>query len=450
MKVVRQDIDALNALLKVEIAPADYEAKVKQELDKYRKTAKIPGFRPGTVPMSLVQKQYGKAVLAEELNKMVNKSLYDFIQENKISILGNPIPKEGSEVVGDFENPSTFEFEYEIGLSPEVKVNLSAKNKFDYNTVKIDEELVGKQIDDLRRRYGKLVSSDAVSGNDMILAQFVELNDDETIKEGGILHSSTISVEFVEDKATKKALTGLKVGDKVVVDPAKVSRGGKDTAAMLGIKPEQLDTTSNKFQMTVNEIKKIELAELDQDLFNKLFGEGAVSSEKELKARISEDLKNMFTNDSDRLLTKFVYEDLMKNTEVALPDAFMKRWIKLSNEKPITEEQIEADYNAYSDNLKWQLIQGEIFKANEIKLDNQEVIEFTKGLLVNNYAQYGIPAPADDELTKSAMQVLQNKDEVTRIYDMLAESKLTQFFKSTVKLNEKEISYDDFIALANA
>jgi trigger factor len=450
MKVVRQDIDALNALLKVEIAPADYEAKVKQELDKYRKTAKIPGFRPGTVPMSLVQKQYGKAVLAEELNKMVNKSLYDFIQENKISILGNPIPKEGSEVVGDFENPSTFEFEYEIGLSPEVKVNLSAKNKFDYNTVKIDEELVGKQIDDLRRRYGKLVSSDAVSGNDMILAQFVELNDDETIKEGGILHSSTISVEFVEDKATKKALTGLKVGDKVVVDPAKVSRGGKDTAAMLGIKPEQLDTTSNKFQMTVNEIKKIELAELDQDLFNKLFGEGAVSSEKELKARISEDLKNMFTNDSDRLLTKFVYEDLMKNTEVALPDAFMKRWIKLSNEKPITEEQIEADYNAYSDNLKWQLIQGEIFKANEIKLDNQEVIEFTKGLLVNNYAQYGIPAPADDELTKSAMQVLQNKDEVNRIYDMLAESKLTQFFKSTVKLNEKEISYDDFIALANA
>ncbi|NGF76323.1 trigger factor [Fluviicola sp. SGL-29] len=450
MKVVREDIDALNAVLKVEVAPADYETAVKQELDKYRKTAKIPGFRPGTVPFSLVKKQYGKAVLAEELNKLVNKSLYDFIQENKISILGNPIPKEGTDVKGDFDNPSTFEFEYEIGLSPEVKVNLSAKNKFEYNKVKVDDELIGKQIDDLRRRYGKLGTAEKTSDTDMILGQFVELNEDGSIKEGGILNSSTISVEFVEDKATKKSLTGLKVGDKIVVDPAKVSRGERDTAAMLGIKPEQLNAISDKFQITVNEIKRIELAEMNEELFNKLFGEGVVKTEAELKERIAEDLKNMFVNDSDRLLTKFVYQDLMKNTEVQLPDAFMKRWIKLSNEKPITDEQIEADYDSYSDNLKWQLIQGEIFKSNDIKLDNEEVIEFTKGLLVNNYAQYGIPAPADDELTKSAMQVLQNKDEVNRIYDMLAESKLTKFFKDTVKLNEKEISYDDFVALANS
>lgn len=450
MKVVREDIDALNALLKVEVAPADYETKVKQELEKYRKTAKIPGFRPGAVPLSLIQKQYGKAVLAEELNKLVNKSLYDFIQENKISILGNPIPKEGTDVKGDFDNPSTFEFEYEIGLTPEFKVELSSKNKFDYNKVKVDSELIGKQISDLRRRYGKLSTADKTSDTDMILGQFVELNEDESIKEGGILHSSTISVEFVEDKATKKALTGLKAGDKVVVDPSKVSRGEKDTAAMLGIKPEQLGVISNKFQMTVNEIKRIELAELNEELFDKLFGEGVVKTEKELEERIAEDLKNMFANDSDRLLTKFVYEDLMKNTKVQLPDAFMKRWIKLSNEKPVTEEQIEAEYGSYSDSLKWQLIQGEIFRSNEIKLDNEEVIDYTKGLLVSNYAQYGIPAPEDAELTKSAMEVLQNKDEVNRIYDMLAESKLTKYFKDTVKLNEKEIPYDDFVALANS
>lgn len=450
MKVVREDIDALNALLKIEITPADYEAKVKQELEKYRKTAKIPGFRPGAVPASLIKKQYGKAVLAEEMNKLVNKSLYDFIQDNKISILGNPIPKEGSDSTGDFDNPADFTFEYEIGLTPEIKVNLSSKNKFDYNRVKIDDELIGKQISDLRRRYGKIGSADKTNDSDMILAQFVELNEDESIKEGGILNSSTISIEFVEDKATKKALTGLSVGDKVVVDPAKVSRGGKDTAAMLGIKPEQLDAISGKFQITVNEIKRIDLAELNQELFDKLFGEGAVSSEKELKERIAEDLKGMFVNDSDRLLTKFVYEDLMKNTEVPLPDAFMKRWIKLSNDKPISDEQIEAEYGSYSDSLKWQLIQGEIFRSNEIKLDNEEVINYTKGLLVSNYAQYGIPAPSDDELTKSAMQVLQNKDEVNRIYDMLAEAKLTQYFKETVKLNEKEIAYDDFVALANS
>ncbi len=419
-------------------------------MEKYRKTAKIPGFRPGAVPVALIKKQYGRGVLAEEMNKLVNKSLYDYIQENKVSILGNPIPKEGSDSTGDFDNPADFTFEYEIGLTPEFKVNLSSKNKFDYNRVKIDDELIGKQISDLRRRYGKLGSAEQTSDSDMILGQFVELNEDESIKEGGILHSSTISVEFVEDKATKKALTGLKVGDKVVVDPAKVSRGGKDTAAMLGIKPEQLNAISGKFQITVNEIKRIDLAELNQELFDKLFGEGAVSSEKELKERIAEDLKGMFVNDSDRLLTKFVYEDLMKNTEVPLPDAFMKRWIKLSNDKPISDEQIEAEYGSYSDSLKWQLIQGEIFKSNDIKLDNEEVINYTKGLLVSNYAQYGIPAPADAELTKSAMEVLQNKDEVNRIYDMLAEAKLTQYFKDTVKLNEKEIAYDDFVALANS
>ncbi len=450
MKVVREDIDALNAVLKVEVAPSDYESNVNKELERYRKTAKIPGFRPGNVPASLVKKQYGKAVLADELNKLVNNSLYEYIQENKISILGNPIPKEGSDVKGDFDNPSTFEFEYEIGLTPEIKINLSSKDKYDYNKVKVDDDLIGKQISDLRRRYGKLSSVEETNDTDMILGQFVELNEDGSIKEGGIMHSSTISVEFVEDKATKKSLTGIKVGDKVVVDPAKVSRGENDMAAMLGVKPAQLKDLSSKFQLKVNEIKRIELAELNEELFDKLFGEGVVKTEAELKARIAEDLSGMFVNDQDRLFTKFVYEDLMKKTEVNLPDAFMKRWIKLSNEKPVTDEEIEAEYGSYAEGLKWQLIQGEIFKANEIKLDQEEVINFTKGLIVNNYAQYGIPAPEDAELTKNALEVLKNKDEVNRIYDMLAESKLITYFKETVKLNEKEISYDDFVALANA
>lgn len=450
MKVVREDIDALNAVLKVEVAPSDYESNVNKELERYRKTAKIPGFRPGNVPASLVKKQYGKAVLADELNKLVNNSLYEYIQENKISILGNPIPKEGSDVKGDFDNPSTFEFEYEIGLTPEIKINLSSKDKYDYNKVKVDDDLIGKQISDLRRRYGKLSSVEETNDTDMILGQFVELNEDGSIKEGGIMHSSTISVEFVEDKATKKSLTGIKVGDKVVVDPAKVSRGENDMAAMLGVKPAQLKDLSSKFQLKVNEIKRIELAELNEELFDKLFGEGVVKTEAELKARIAEDLSGMFVNDQDRLFTKFVYEDLMKKTEVNLPDAFMKRWIKLSNEKPVTDEEIEAEYGSYAEGLKWQLIQGEIFRANEIKLDQEEVINFTKGLIVNNYAQYGIPAPEDAELTKNALEVLKNKDEVNRIYDMLAESKLITYFKETVKLNEKEISYDDFVALANA
>lgn len=449
MNVIRQDIDALNAVLKVKILPEDYQKKVGNILDKHRKTAKVPGFRPGHVPMAMIQKQYGKAVLIEELNKLVNDSLYKFINENKIEILGNPIPREGVEVIGSFDKPDVFDFEYVIGLSPKFEIPLSSKSKYDYVKVKIDNALLDKQIDDLRRRYGKLISVDNVGDRDMILGQFVELNNDDSIKAGGILHSSTISMEYVEDKKTKSELIGKAKSDKVILNPTLVSKGGKDTAALLGIKEEELVNVSDKFQMTITEIKRMELAELNQDLYDKLFGPGIVSSDKELRDRISSDMSGMFANDSDRLLTRDIFNDLLEKTKVDLPNEFLKRWIKLSNENPVTDEQIESDFANYSKSLKWQLIQGDIFKTNEIKLDNQEVIDFTKGLLINNYAQYGIPAPEDQELTASAMQVLQNREEATRVYDMLAEQKLTQFFKSTVKLIEKEVSYDAFVEMAS-
>ena len=448
MNVIRQDVDALNAVLKITIAPEDYQKKVSAILDKHRKTAKIPGFRPGHVPMGMIQKQYGKAVLIEELNKVVNDTLSNYIRENKIEILGNPIPKEGVEVIGSFEKPEIFEFEYEIGLTPKIEVPLSSKSKYDYIKVKIDKDLVDKQIDDLRRRYGKLLSVDSIEDRDMILAQFVELKEDGSILEGGILHSSTISMEYVVDDKVKKELLGKVKNDKVVVKPSTVSRGDKDTAAMLGIKEEELSTISDKFQMTVNEIKRMELAEMNQELFDKLFGPGAITSDKELRERISVDMAGMFSGDSDRLLTREIFNDLIDKTKVDLPNRFLKRWIKLSQETPITDEQIDLEFDNYLKNLKWQLIQGTIFRENKIGLDNQEVIEFTKSLLISNFAQYGIPAPEEKELLASAMQVLQNREEANRVYDMLAEQKLTQYFKTTVKLNEKEVSYDKFVEMA--
>jgi trigger factor len=448
MDVIREDIDALNAILKVKVSPEDYASEVKKTLEKHRKTAKTPGFRPGHVPMGLIQKQYGKGVLSDELNRVVNKSLQGYIAENKIEILGNPIPQGDTGFEGDFDNPADFEFTYEIGLAPAVKVGLTAKSKFEYIKVKVDKKLIDKQIEDLQRRYGKLVSGDAVGERDMILAQFVELNDDESIKEGGILHTSTISMEFVSDAKVKKELTGKKVGDKAIVSPGSVSKGGADTAAMLGVTELDLPNISEKFQMTVNEIKVMELADLGPELYDKLFGPGTVKDEKALRERVKSDLDGMFVNDSDRMLTRAVYDSLLEKTELELPDAFLKRWIKMSNEKEISDEQIATEYAGYAKGLKWQLIQSEIFKANEIKLENEEVINFTKGLLVSNYAQYGMPAPEDAELTKSAMEVLQNQEEANRVYDMLAEQKLTKYFKATVKLSEKEVSYDEFAELA--
>lgn len=449
MNVIRQDIDALNAQLKVVVSPEDYQNKVKASLEKYRKTAKIPGFRPGHVPAGLIQKQFGKSVLAEELNKIVNDALYNYLGENKVDILGNPIPNEQDEVKGDFDKPDTFEFTYDIGIAPEVQVNLDNKSKFDYVKIKVDKDLVDKQLEDLLRRYGKMTSAEMVEEKDLLMAQFVELNEDETIKEGGILHSSTISVEFIKDEPTKKSLLGKVVADKVIVDPTKVSRGGKDTAAMLGIKEDQMADISSKFQITINEIKRMELAEMNDEFFLKLYN-GEVNSEEEMRQRIAADLENMFVQDSDRLLTRSVYESLIENTKIDLPNEFMKRWIRLSNEKPITPEEVEEHYPSYAKNLKWQLIQGNIFKTNNIRLDNTEVIEYTKALLANNYAQYGIPAPEDEELTQSAMDVLKNREESNRIFDMMAEQKLMMHFKNTVSLNEKHVSYDEFVEMANA
>ena len=449
MIVTRENVDALNATLKVQVKPEDYKDKVKAILEKQRKEARIKGFRPGHVPMSLIEKQFGKSALADVLNNIVNDSLHNYINENKIEILGNPIPSETIEVQGDFNNPSDFEFTYDIGLSPEVEVKVDGRSKYEYVKVKVDEELINKQIDDLRRRYGKLGAAEKIEDKDLVLAQFVELNEDDSIKEGGIMHSSTISMEFVEDKKVKKELTGKKVGDKLTVDPLKVSRGGKDTAAMLGIKEEELANIGEKFQITINEIKRMELAELNQELFDRLFGAETVKSEEELREKVKNDLSEMFVNDSDRLLTRSIFDDLLEKTKLELPNDFLKRWIRMSNEKPITPEQIDAEYDGYAQSLKWQLIQNTIFKNNDLKIEQEEVVNYTKELLANNFAQYGMPAPEDKELTETAMGLLAKREESNRIIEMLADKKLTDFFKNTVKLKEKELEYDKFVELAS-
>jgi trigger factor len=447
MKITRQEIDAQNGVLKVEIAAADYQNKVKAALDKYRKTAKIPGFRPGHVPAGLIQKQFGKSVLAEELNKITNDALYRFIIDEKLDILGNPLPIENG-VEGNFDQPENFTFSYEIGYSPSFELPITAKTKVDYATVKIDKDLITKQVEDLRRRYGKLISSEAVSAKDMVMGKFEELEGSE-VKADGISHSTTISMEFLENKAAIKLLTGKKINESFELDPKAVSKGPEDAAAMLGISPEAYAELNSKFQFTVNDVKRMELSELNEEFFQKLFGD-EVKTEAEMNKRIEADLARMFEEDSDRLFTRKVYDMLLEKTTMNFPEAFLKRWIKTSAEKPITDEEIEKEFAAYLLSLKWQLIQTKIFKENNIQLTNEEVLDFTKNLVIGNYAQYGLPAPEEAELLETAQRLLQNKEQANGIYDRLAERKLTDYFKSAVSMTKKEMKYDDFVAQAQA
>ena len=441
MNVVEEKIDDLNAVLRITITPDDYADKVNKVINDYRKQANIPGFRPGKIPVSLIKKKYGKSILAEELNKVVNESINDFITTNKLNILGNPLPKINDEVKGDFANPAEFEFAYEIGLAPEFDITLSKKNKFDYLKVDINDEIIDKEVENLAKRYGSLVSADKAGEKDMVLGEFSQ-------KEGDIKNTTTISLEFLEDKDAKKLFVDKKAGDVVGVDPRAVSKDDKDMAAMLGIEVENLETATGDFDFKITEIKTMVPAAIDQALFDKLFGEGTVKSEEELRTNISKDLEKMFGNDSDRLFSQTISDSLIEKTNFDLPEEFLKRWIMATSEKEISQDEINADFGNYAKSLKWQLIQSKIIKDNGIKVENQEIVDYTKGIIINQYAQYGMPAPEDEALEDQAKNVLQNKEEAEKIYDNVYGAKMLHFFKQTVKLNEKLMPYDDFVKVA--
>lgn len=438
MNVVEEKIDDLNAVLRITVEESDYSEKVNGTLKKYRKDANIPGFRPGKTPLSLIKKKFGKSVLADELNNLVNQSLNDFIQKNNLNILGQPLPKNDEEVKGDFNDPKEFEFAYEIGLAPEFKVNLSKKNKYDYLKVEVADDMLDKEVENLTRRYGKLVSADKVGDKDMVIGEFTE-------KDGDISNNSTISLEFIKDEKVKKKFIGKKVDDVITVDPKTVSKDTKDLAAMLAITEEEAEALTSKFDFKITDIKNMIPAAVDQELFEKLFGEGNVKSEEELRAKIKADLENMFRGDSDKLFSQKITEDLIEKTKFDLPEEFLKRWIHMSNEEKLTLEQIESDFDNYRNSLKWQLIQNKIATENNLKVEPQEALEYTKGLLVNQYAQYGMPAPENKDLEDQARNVLSNQEEANKIYDNLYGNKILNFYKETVKINEKALPYEKFI-----
>ena len=445
MNVIREDLNALNARLKVKVSPEDYQPKVSETLSKYRKTANIPGFRPGHAPMGMIQKQYGKSVLFDEVSKMVTDAINNYIYEEKLNLLGNPIPVEENGFNGDFSNPTDFEFIYEIGFPPSIEVAISNKDSFDFEKVDVNQELINKQAEDIRRRYGKLVSTDEVQEKDLILGRFVELNDDKSVKEGGIDHTSSISLEFLDSDDVRKLFVGKKVGDSIELNPDDVSKGPKDKAAMLGVKEDALENVGSLFSYTINEVKAMELAELNSDLFLKLYTDATVTNEEEFVARIKSDLEKMFEQDSDKKLYRTIYDSLMEKVNADFPDDFLKRWIKQVNDKPVTDEQIEAEYEGYRNMLKWQLIEKTLFDKHNLVIDQTELVNFTKHLLRTNYANYGIFEVDEEELTQSAMKFLQDKKQTDSIISRLAEDKLINLFKTEATLKEKLVSYDEFI-----
>lgn len=448
MQITQEKIDDKNALLKIKVEPQDYDDQYGQALKQTRRQAQMPGFRPGKVPMGVIKSRYGKSLLAEELNKVLNQSIQSYISEQDLKILGSPIPSENHTDSGNWDNPGDFEFVYELGLAPELDVKISNKDKFEYYKIKVDEKLIDEEGTRMAKRFGKVEDVEVAEENDMLVGDFVELNEDESIKEGGVMNNSTIALEFI-DKDEAKKFVGKKPGDEVVVNPSLISRDKEDLGRMLGLSGDPLEEVSDTFKFIVREVKRMNPAELNEDFFKKAFGEDTdIKTEEDFRKKIAEDLKQHFKSDSDRLFKRDISQKLIEKYSPDLPDEFLKKWIKLSNEKPITEEEVERDYDEYRRSLQWQLIFNELINEKEITVSQEEVINETKELLKGNYAQYGLPEPEDKELEESAKRVLGNQDEARKVYDMLYDQKLIAYIRENASVKEKEVSFDKFVEMA--
>lgn len=446
MEVVKKDLDKLNAEITIKIGEEDYKGKVEQSLKNYRKQVNLPGFRKGHVPMGMVKKMVGTNILAEEINRMLSDKLYAYIGEEKLNILGNPMPKEEAAKDIDWESQKDFEFTYEVGLAPEVKVDITEKDKFDKHQIKITDKMIDEQITEIAKRYGKMVEVEQSEKGDMLYGKFEELEKGK-VKEEGISNGTVLNIDTITKEKDKKKFIGLKKGDVVKVKPQNIAEANY-VAAWLGIEEQYIKDQKSEFQYTVEKINRMEAAELNQDFFDKIYGPDVIKSKEEMQERIKSEMQANFDQNALQLLERDVQEYLLKKAKLSLPDAFMKKWLKTANEKPITDEQIEEEYEQYAKGLKWQLIENKLIKEHDIKVEKEEVIEHTKNLVKQQLAGMGQGMMGEEEIEATAQRVLENQDEARRLYEQLYSVKLRDFYLNTAKIKEREISYDDFVKLA--
>lgn len=446
MQIRQESIDALRAHISVTLEKSDYEGRVEDSLKSYKKQAQMPGFRKGKIPMGLIRKQYGKSILADELNKLLSEALQKHVLDNKLDILGNPIPSETLEDTGDWENPDAFTFHYEIGLAPEIKLDLK-KAKFTRHTIPVDKKAIDSRITDMQRQHGKVNDVEVAGEKDMLLGTFVQLDDKGEILDGGIENRSSISIEFVEDKKTQKKLIGSKLNDFLVLDPAKVSKGNDDLGRMLGITHEQVQDLKGEFKFGVEEIKSLEEHEVNQQLFDKIYPQGEVKNLKDFKGKIEKDLEDYFDRDAEWVFRRRFVVDLVEYMKIELPDAFLKRWIMLTNEKPVTPEQLDSEFAGYADSLRWQLVQKEVMANQDMKVTADELEVEAKKFIGNQYAQYGMPMD-EETMFNVVKNMLAQEDERRRIADVIIERKVVDHLKTLVSIKDKSISYEKFTELA--
>ena len=444
MNITKENIDSLNAEIKISIDKQDYEENIKKSLTDIKRKAQMPGFRPGKVPMNLITKIYGQEVKIEEINKIVTKALNDYIEQEKIDIIGDPIPGKNQQKI-DIENSDTFEFVFDIGIKPEIDLKISEKDKFIRYDINPDEKSIQKYIDSYCKNFGTFKNIEAADADSLIKGDLTEIDSDGNDIENGIkIENANIFISAIKDEENKNKLIGAKVNDTIIFNPKKAYQSDDEVAYLLKLSKNKAELNTSDFKIVVKEILKYQNASIDQELFDKVFGEGNVKSEEEFKNKITEKIKEDLKEQANIKLKKDITEYFIKKTKIELPTEFLKRWIILS-EKNITEEQIEKEFPLFEQNLKWQLIESKIIKDFDIKAEQEEIQEFAKKIVREQFKSYGIPNIPDQLLENYSKEMInKNEKKVKDIYYQVLYEKVFDTIINNCKIDSKEISLPDY------
>jgi trigger factor len=448
MNITRENIDNVNAVIKVTIEKADYEKPVNDALKEYRQKASVPGFRPGKVPAGLIQKRFGKAILLDEVNKALSQNLSKYLVEEKLNILGEPLPNEEQQKTIDWDNDEAFEFAFDIALAPEVNISLDDSNKFNYYTIAVSEEMIDRQVEMAASQLGQNVPDETVVENSSVRGDFVQLNENGEALESGIQPKGVLlAVDMIKDEEIKAAFIGKQKGDVLTFDPVKAFEDRHEVGHMLNISHEAAHDLNGEFSFTVTDILRFEKAELNEELFKKLYGdETEIKTIEDFRNKVKEEIAANLVYSSDHKFAEDTRSSLIEKTNLGLPEEFLKRWLIAAN-KNLTKEQIDNDFDWFIEDLKWQLIKDTIIRQNDLTVTPGETQEFAKQVARAQYQQYGIYDIPDEQLESFAKIILEKPEEGERIYKKLFEDKIMAVVKEKASIEEKVVTEEEFNAM---
>ncbi len=448
MQVTKENRDDLNASIKIQVEKADYEPHVTKKLKEYKKQANMPGFRPGMVPMGMIKRMYYKQILLEEINRIVSESLSKFIDEEELNILGEPLPDTEQQKTIDFDSQENFEFIFDVAIAPEIEADITNKDEFPYYLIDADKDLIDKHADSYTSQFGEMAQGEQVEEEDVIKGNLSQLSQEGDVVEDGITaENSSLSMRVIKDEDIRNQLTGSKVGDVVQLDLKKAYPNDTELAQILGIEKEKIDEQSMNFQLTIEEINQWKKAEITQELFDKAFGEGEITSEEEFRNRLKEEIEKAYAQNSDYKLFIDTKAKMVESVKAELPEAFIKRWLLATNKGKLTEEELEKDFPKVKDDLKWQLIQDTLIKKFDLKVEPEEVEELAKQQVLMQFRQYGMGNVPEEHLGNYAKEMLKKDPERRRLYEQKFQEKITHLVKETASLKEKKIKEDEFSKL---